>query len=185
LDDGGKPVGKGGIQLSGTPVLSPVSYKVMARFLPVMILRLNLLAVERVPVLLVVLLSLALSAPGENWPCWRGPRLDGTSLETNVPIYWSAISNVVWKSELPGAGHAPPIVYADHIFTISATTDAQDRLLLCLDRKSGQLLWKRTVLTAPLEDKHTLNSFASSTPATDGELVYVAFLDRDQMFYSS
>jgi outer membrane protein assembly factor BamB len=133
----------------------------------------------------VLILGLAFSAAGENWPCWRGPRLDGTSLETNVPIHWSATSNVIWKTELPGSGHASPIVYGDRIFTVSAATETQDRLLLCVDRKSGQLLWRRTVLTAPLEDKHTLNSFASSTPATDGEFVYLAFLDRDQMLVAA
>jgi outer membrane protein assembly factor BamB len=33
------------------------------------------------------------------------------------------------------------------------------------------------VLKSPLEKKHALNSYASSTPATDGELVYVTFLE--------
>ena len=27
-----------------------------------------------------------LPAAGEDWPCWRGPRGDGTSLETSVPV---------------------------------------------------------------------------------------------------
>jgi outer membrane protein assembly factor BamB len=132
--------------------------------------------------LAAVLMSLSLGAMAENWPCWRGPRLDGTSLETNVPLYWSATSNVVWKVELPGLGHASPIVFEDRVFTVTALNESQERRLLCLERSSGRLLWQQTVLTAPLEGKHALNSFASSTPATDGHLVYVAFLDRDQMF---
>jgi outer membrane protein assembly factor BamB len=135
--------------------------------------------------LLPVLLCLAQRADAENWPCWRGPRGDGTSIETNLPAHWSDTSNVVWKTELPGSGHASPIVYGDHIFTVSATTDTEGRLLLCLDRKTGKVLWQRKVLTAPLEGKHKLNSFASSTPATDGELVYVAFLDGDRMFVAA
>src|SRR5436189_4243952 len=106
--------------------------------------RFNLTLAARPQLPLVLLLGLAFSAPAENWPCWRGPRLDGTSLETNVPLHWSATSNVVWKTELPGSGHASPILYADRIFTVSATTQAQARLLLCLDRTSGRLLWKRT-----------------------------------------
>jgi hypothetical protein len=125
------------------------------------------------------------TASAENWPGWRGPRQDGTSIETNIPVHWSATSNVVWKAELPGLGHASPIVHGDRVFMASSVTEDQARLLLCLDRKSGKVLWQRTVLTAPLEAKHTLNSFASSTPATDGELVYAAFLDRDQMFVAA
>jgi outer membrane protein assembly factor BamB len=111
--------------------------------------------------------------------------MDGTSQERGVPIQWSATNNVLWKVELPGSGHASPIVWGDRVFTISATAETQERLLLCLDRRTGQLLWRQPVLTAPLERKHGLNSFASSTPATDGELIYTAFLDRDQMFVAA
>jgi outer membrane protein assembly factor BamB len=135
--------------------------------------------------LLALLLPLASHAAAENWPCWRGPRLDGTSQEKGLPLHWSATNNVLWQTELPGSGHASPIVWEDRVFTVSATPDTQDRLLLCLDRRTGKLLWRQTVLTAPLEHKHALNSFASSTPATDGELVYAAFLDRDQMFVAA
>jgi len=124
---------------------------------------------------------LTMTASAENWPCWRGPRLDGTSLEKNVPRHWSATSNVVWRTPLPGVGHASPIVWEDKIFTVAALLDSQERILLCLDRKSGKMLWQRTVLSSPLERKHALNSHASSTPATDGKFVYMAFLDRKEM----
>src|SRR5882672_2996802 len=120
-------------------------------------------------------------ACAEDWPLWRGPRLDGTSTEKNIPVYWSAISNIVWRTELPGSGHASPIVWQDRLFTVSALSQNQARVLLSLDRKTGRLLWQQTVLTSPMEKKHSLNSHASSTPATDGRLVYVAFLDRAEM----
>ena len=55
----------------------------------------------------------------------------------------------------------------------------QERVLACFDRRTGKPLWQQTVLRSPLETKHALNSFASSTPATDGELVYVSFLEVD------
>jgi outer membrane protein assembly factor BamB len=135
---------------------------------------------SRIPVCLAFLASVQ-CVVGENWPSWRGPRLDGTSREQIVPIHWNATSNVVWKTALPGIGHASPIVWEDRIFTAAALPDTQDRVLLCLDRTSGRILWQKTVLKSPLEDKHPLNSHASSTPATDGFLVYVAFLDQNQM----
>jgi outer membrane protein assembly factor BamB len=127
------------------------------------------------------LLSSASFARAENWPAWRGPRGDGTSLETNVPIGWSATSNIVWKTEIPGDGHASPVIWVDRVFTVTAEPDTQDRTLLCLDRKTGRILWQKTVIHSLLEKKHSLNSYASSTPATDGERVYVAFLDRQEM----
>jgi outer membrane protein assembly factor BamB len=37
-------------------------------------------------------------------------------------------------------------------------------------------MWQKTVVESPLEKKHSLNSFASGTPTTDGKLVYVTFL---------
>ncbi|HKQ37385.1 MAG TPA: PQQ-binding-like beta-propeller repeat protein [Verrucomicrobiae bacterium] len=121
----------------------------------------------------------------ENWPCWRGPRMDGTSAETNVPVHWSATSNLIWKTELPGSGHASPIVWEDKIFTVSAIAEQEARVLLCVNRADGKLLWQKTVVVAPFEGKHRLNSHASSTPATDGEFVYVAFLDRKEMLVAA
>lgn len=130
---------------------------------------------------LLLLMSLATLVRAENWPQWRGPRLDGTSAEKNVPTHWSATSNVVWKIALPGLGHASPIVWNDQIFTVTALPGTQERVLLALSRKDGRIDWQQPVLNSPLEKKHMLNSHASSTPACDGERVFVAFLDRNEM----
>jgi outer membrane protein assembly factor BamB len=136
-------------------------------------------------VLLVILLMAGNSAWGENWPAWRGPRGDGTSLETNVPTQWSGTENVMWKTPIPGKGYASPIVWEDRVFTVTAVNETLERVLLCLDAASGDVLWQRTVLKAPLERLHALNSHASSTPATDGEKVYVSFLDGDKMYVAA
>ena len=126
------------------------------------------------------------SARAENWPVWRGPRLDGTSVEKNVPVHWSGSgatgpSNLLWKTELPGNGHASPIVWQNRVFTVAVLPDEEARVLLCFDRDNGKRLWQATVVRSSLERKHSLNSHASSTPATDGSQIYVAFLDRQEM----
>ena len=121
----------------------------------------------------------------ENWPCWRGPRGDGTSLEARLPTVWSETENVAWKIPLPGIGHSSPIVWNDRIFVTACLVDQgsptkpTDRLLLCLEKAGGREIWRRTVATSPLEKKHTLNSFASGTPTTDGRTVFVTFLESD------
>jgi len=125
------------------------------------------------------------AALAENWPGWRGPRGDGTSNEKNVPVKWSGTQNVIWKTPVPGKGHASPIVWARHIFVVTADKELKQRILLCLDRNNGKILWQRVVLEAPLERINRLNSYASSTPATDGERVYVSFLDKDKMFVAA
>ncbi|MEQ1752235.1 MAG: PQQ-binding-like beta-propeller repeat protein [Prosthecobacter sp.] len=133
---------------------------------------------------LSILCFVATSACAENWPQWRGSRLDGTSLDHGFPESVTE-KTVAWRTELPGQGHASPIVWQDRIFTVAAVAESAQRVLLCLDRVSGKLLWERPVLKSPLEGKHRLNSHASSTPATDGERVFTAFLDGSQVVVSA
>jgi hypothetical protein len=128
---------------------------------------------------LLCLLALPLlAAPllAEDWPCWRGPRLDGTSNDEKVPLSWSKTDNVRWKVSVPGRGYSSPVVQGDRIFLTTCDEDKFERVLLCLDRETGKTAWSDVVLSAPLEKKHGLNSHASATPATDGERVYVTFM---------
>lgn len=117
----------------------------------------------------------------ENWPGWRGPRGDGSSQEAATPVSWNGVTgeNIAWKMPIPGAGHSSPIVWEDRVFVVSCLDENQERTLFCIDRREGKELWRRAVVTAPLEKKHGLNSFASGTPVTDGKLVYVTFLEAD------
>jgi outer membrane protein assembly factor BamB len=130
---------------------------------------------------LLAVLLLPAAARAEEWPGWRGPRGDGTSTETGVPYRWSATENVRWKVPIPGKGHSSPIIWGDRVFLTTCLEEKGERVLLCLDRKSGKTLWQRVVLTAPLERKHSLNSYASSTPVTDGKHVWVSFLAYPNM----
>lgn len=133
-----------------------------------------------VTLFIAVLFVVSQYARAENWPGWRGPRGDGTSLEKNIPIRCDA-EHLVWKISLPGMGHSSPIVWGDRIFTLTALPDKEDRVLLCLDRKTGTTIWQKTVLHAALEQKNNENSFASGTPVTDGEKIYVSFLDGNDV----
>ena len=140
------------------------------------------------PLVLFVVGDLLVSPlSAENWPGWRGPRGDGSSAESGLPLRWNgeAGENIAWKVPIAGRGHASPIVWEDRIFLVSCLEDRLQRVLMCLDRDSGRALWQQVVLESPLEKKHRLNSFASSTPTTDGRLVYVAFLDGDSMFVAA
>jgi outer membrane protein assembly factor BamB len=114
----------------------------------------------------------------DNWPSWRGPRGDGSAPEA-APLKWNGESgaNIRWKTPLPGEGHSSPIVWDERLFVTACLPETQERVLVCIDRASGGLQWQRTVIQSALESKHALNSYASSTPATDGELVFVSFLE--------
>lgn len=128
---------------------------------------------------LLALLSFAAAAAAEDWPCWRGPRLDGTVLDDKVPLEWSKTDNVRWSVEVPGRGYSSPVVSGDRVLLTACDEDKLERKLICLDRKTGKTLWAETVLTSKLEKKHGLNSYASSTPATDGKHVYASFMGPD------
>jgi outer membrane protein assembly factor BamB len=134
----------------------------------------------------LVLACCAFSARAEDWPGWRGPRGDGSSLEKNLPIQWSiakdaksglpSSTNIAWHTPIDGIGYSSPIVHGDRVFLTSCLLKEEKRVLLCLDRRDGKILWQREVVQSPLEPKHKLNSYSSSTPATDGKYVYVSFL---------
>ncbi|MBI1371389.1 MAG: PQQ-binding-like beta-propeller repeat protein [Phycisphaera sp.] len=134
--------------------------------------------------LIVALVSATAAVHAEDWPGWRGPRGDGTVTETRVPLHWTGEKNVKWKTAIPGIGHSSPIVVGDRIFLVTAIEDTNERLLYCLNRQ-GEIVWKQTVLTASFEHIHKLNSRASSTPVSDGQRVYVSFLDGDQMYIAA
>jgi len=132
-------------------------------------------------ILLIVFINFITETQAQNWPCWRGPNGDGTSSETNLPVQWDSNKNVVWKSVVPGIGHSSPIIWDDKLFTSSAISETQEKVLLCYNSQTGDLIWQKTVVKSALEGKHNDNSYASGTPATDGRLVYVSFLDGEDV----
>ena len=121
----------------------------------------------------------------EDWPAWRGALGDGTVSDPDAPIGWKLPENLVWKTPIKGKGHASPIIIGDRIYVVAVIEETETRELLCLDRKSGKELWRKVVLKSSLERVHRLNSRASSTPTSDGEHIYLSFLDQNHMFVAA
>ncbi len=122
------------------------------------------------------LFALRATAADPNWPRWRGPEGNGQSAETNIPSKWDA-STIVWKTSLKGSGQSSPIIWGDRIFLTSALGSGKTRLVMCLDRTSGKVLWEKEAWTGAPEPSHAQNGWASATCATDGERV-VAFFGK-------
>jgi outer membrane protein assembly factor BamB len=141
---------------------------------------------------------------GSNWPQWRGQQSSGISEEKNLPVEWGPDKNIIWKAAIPGRGHSSPIVWNNRIFLTtsiegeivpgakavhhvrkgetwvhpdSVAGDRKHTLkVICLDRDSGKILWERVAFEGTvLDDRHRKNSYASSTPVTDGKFVYAFF----------
>jgi len=127
--------------------------------------------------LLTVFVFSPSAARGEsNWPRWRGPQQDGHTTEPDLPVKWSS-ANVLWKAELPGIGQSSPIIWGDRIFLTSSLDKGKERLVFCVDRRTGKLLWQHTAWKGQPEPSHVLNGWASASCVTDGEVV-VAFFGR-------
>jgi outer membrane protein assembly factor BamB len=128
-------------------------------------------------VVCVLLAYVVFTGRAENWPGFRGPTRQGISSEKNLPLHWGADSNVVWKTPIPGNGWSSPITWGDRVFVTTTTENGTSCRVLSLDLKSGRILWDKEVFTQILRRKEGKNSYATSTPTTDGKQVYAVFGD--------
>jgi outer membrane protein assembly factor BamB len=110
-------------------------------------------------------------ARADNWPQWRGARMDGVSSETGLPAEWDVQSgkNIAWKLALPGPAGATPILWGDHIFLTSV--DDSELVLIAADT-SGKQLWKRKVDSGNRFVRGDEGNSASPSPSTDGKHVW-------------
>jgi outer membrane protein assembly factor BamB len=119
------------------------------------------------------------SLSASDWPRFRGPNGTGISADKDIPIQWNG-SNVLWKTSIPGLGNSSPIVWGNHVFLQSADVSGKERYLICLSANDGRTVWTRSVPSSKAHI-HDRNTFASSTPATDGQYVYALFWDGSKI----
>jgi outer membrane protein assembly factor BamB len=148
---------------------------------------------------LAALDTFAAHAEDANWPQFLGPGARAVSDNPNLADRWSATENVAWKTDIAGRAWSSPIVWGDRVFLTTvidesgkaenvqkgffpggkppAAPDAKCKWdVVCLDLTSGKVLWQRTAREGtPPGPTHAKNSYASETPATDGERVYAYF----------
>jgi len=117
-------------------------------------------------------LILAVPAMAENWPQWRGPALNGTSPEKNLPVKWSTTENIAWKLPVQSRSGATPIVWGDYLFLSTAEADFEGGLeLWCIDRNKGVVLWKKSMGGG--NARFRKGNSTSPSPVTDGKTVWV------------
>lgn len=119
-----------------------------------------------------------------DWPWWRGPQRNGIATPGKpVPLQWTETKNIVWKTPLPGRGHGSPIVTGNQVLLQTAETAPQVQSVVCLDRSTGKLLWQTPVHEGGVEIKQNEKSTcANSTPACDGERIFVNFLNAGGIY---
>ena len=143
----------------------------------------------------------------ENWPQYRGIAASGLG-NGAPPLRWNTETgeNVRWKTPIPGLGYSSPVVWGDRLFLTTAVPakgaaavklglygdikpveneGAQSFQVLCLDRRTGKILWQQTaVQTKPKIKRHPKSSHANPTPATDGQRLIVSFGSEGLYAYS-
>jgi len=148
--------------------------------------------------LILAAAGLELSA-ADNWPQFRGPQSNGAVADDpRLPDTWSATANVMWKTDIPGIGWSSPVVWGDRIFLTSVISavapespkkglyfggnrenipaDEHRWMVYAVDWRTGKIVWEREVHRGvPRSSHHLKNTYASETPATDGERVYAYF----------
>ena len=126
-----------------------------------------------------------------DWPQFRGPMGNGISSADKAPLEWNDTKNIKWKTALPGPGSSSPIVSGDYVFVTcysgygvdpekSGQVESLKRQLLCIKMDTGGVVWSRSVDAMLPEDDFsgmgmTEHGYASNTPVTDGQRVYVFF----------
>ncbi|HTL57305.1 MAG TPA: PQQ-binding-like beta-propeller repeat protein [Candidatus Limnocylindrales bacterium] len=129
-------------------------------------------------ILLVILAvsrcSVAAERGGEPWwPQFRGPNSSGLGAG-KPPVQFGPGQNLGWKTAV-GSGTSSPIIWAERVFVTEFDPASRKLATLSIDRRTGNLLWRRAVVAEQVEEVHELSSPAAATPATDGERVYVYF----------
>lgn len=120
-----------------------------------------------------------------DWPAWRGTARDGVQSDVSPPLEWGQ-DVIAWRSEVPGRGHGSPIIVSKRIYLPTADEATQQQSLLAYDLETGNQLWHTTVHQGGLDPNvHDKNTQASSTPASDGELLFAAFLHKGSIWVSA
>jgi outer membrane protein assembly factor BamB len=156
---------------------------------------------RRTHVIAVLVLLAATPLLAQNqWPRFRGLTAGNIADDPALPDTWSETENVRWKTDIPGTGWSSPVVWDNHVFVTAAigggkdptpirglydpgdengrmrSTDEHRFMVYDVDVETGAIRWQQEMVRAvPKVQRHIKNSFASETPVTDGERVYVYF----------
>ncbi|MGZ8898741.1 MAG: outer membrane protein assembly factor BamB family protein [Limisphaerales bacterium] len=114
------------------------------------------------------LVSAFVCVTAADWPQWRGPNFNGFTEEKGLPTEWTKES-AAWTLDMPGPSASTPVVLGDKVFV--STVDLQNKSLqaMCLDRKTGKVLWNNK--TGDGINRDPLSNFSSPSPVADKDRV--------------
>lgn len=112
----------------------------------------------------------------EPWPQFRGPRGDGSSSSSALPLSWDPTNHVRWKTSLHGRAWSSPVIWGEQVWVTTATEDGLKLSALCLDRETGRIVHDLNLFeVARQTDIRKYNTYASPTPVLEEGRLYVTF----------
>ncbi|HUR57627.1 MAG TPA: PQQ-binding-like beta-propeller repeat protein [Opitutaceae bacterium] len=137
-----------------------------------------------VPLGLLVAALLLPDASAQEWTRFRGPNGTGISASKDVPVTWTE-QDFRWRVSLPGESHSQPVIWGDRIFLTTAMDLGRERALLCLDKKNGTELWRKTYPLPTHRPGNRNAGFANGSPVVDAERVIACFVSADHFWVRS
>jgi outer membrane protein assembly factor BamB len=117
-----------------------------------------------------------LFAEDVNWPQFRGPRGDGTSTSTGLPLHWDEQQNVRWKVPIHERAWSSPVIWGQQVWLTTATDDGKELFAVCVDRDTGKMVYDLKLFEVEKPQyAHPFNTYASPTPVIEEGRVYVTF----------
>ena len=157
------------LPLCDLPRSMQITSRSSGRVLPVRLWTVCLVALVMGPVL----------AAGADWPRFRGPNGSGVATDAKVPVEF-APQDAQWKTAIPGTGHSSPVACNGKIYLTTAIDKGAQRLLLCLDLKTGKKIWEAQS-PGGVGHTHQKNSLASGTPFATADRVFVPSWNGDKV----
>lgn len=105
----------------------------------------------------------------EFWPSFRGPRYNGSSGTSGLPVAISKRNHIKWKINLPGQGSSTPIVWDNYAFITSENSERTEVIATQVNIWTGQISWSHSYSKAKTTDRRS--DMAASTPTTNGKQV--------------
>ena len=146
--------------------------------------------------ILILVMMCTTRTDAKDWAGFRGAAYQGRTSDTYVPLAWSDNDHVFWKKALPGFGSSSPIVVRGRVFVTCyagygldkndpGDPNQLERQVMCFKTSNGQLLWEKSFKAVqpelPYKGMLREHGYASSTPVSDGQRVYV-FLGKNGVF---
>ena len=112
----------------------------------------------------------------ETWNQFRGPSGQGISTSESLPTHWSESQNIDWKTPIHDRGLSSPIIANEKAWVTTASETGHQLYVLSINLNTGAIMQDDQIFTVTdPQFAHKFNSYASPTPVTDGNFVFVTF----------